>query len=114
MLKHPCIGASIIKDIPFLDKARELVLHHHERFDGNGYPDKLASQQIPIGARLISVADTFDTITTTRSYRAALTRKQAIDELLRFSGTQFCPTAVNAFIAGLQSNSNDLSLQKRG
>jgi HD-GYP domain-containing protein (c-di-GMP phosphodiesterase class II) len=112
MYTHPRVGANIIKDIPFLDKARDLVLHHHERFDGHGYPDKLASQQISIGARLISVADTFDTMTTTRSYRAALTREQAIDELLKFSGTQFCPTAVNAFISGLYTNGTDLLVQK--
>jgi HD-GYP domain-containing protein (c-di-GMP phosphodiesterase class II) len=101
MIQHPVIGANIIKGIPFLDKAWEFVLHHHERYDGQGYPDRIASHQTPIGNRLISVADTFDSMTTNRAYRAALTREQAVFELLRYSGTQFCPIAVNAFISAL-------------
>jgi HD-GYP domain-containing protein (c-di-GMP phosphodiesterase class II) len=112
MMQHPVIGASIIKDIPFLDKARELVLHHHERFDGKGYPDRLSYQQIPLGARLIAVADTFDTMTTNRAYRSALTRDQAIDELLKYSGTQFCPEAVKAFISGFNLRNQDSLSQK--
>jgi HD-GYP domain-containing protein (c-di-GMP phosphodiesterase class II) len=104
MIQHPVIGANIIKGIPFLDKAWEFVLHHHERYDGQGYPDRIASHQTPIGNRLISVADTFDSMTTNRAYRAALTREQAVSELLRYSGTQFCPVAVNAFISALNSN----------
>jgi HD-GYP domain-containing protein (c-di-GMP phosphodiesterase class II) len=110
MSQHPVIGANIIKDMPFLAKAREFVLHHHERFDGQGYPDKIASHQTPIGTRLISVADGFDSMTTNRSYRSALTREQATFELLRCSGTQFCPIAVKAFISALNSN-NDVPPQ---
>jgi HD-GYP domain-containing protein (c-di-GMP phosphodiesterase class II) len=112
MMQHPVIGANIIKDIPFLDEARDLVLHHHERFDGKGYPDNLLSQQIPMGARLIAVADTFDTMTTNRAYRDALTKDQAINELLKYSGTQFCPEAVRAFISGFNLRYQDSISQK--
>jgi HD-GYP domain-containing protein (c-di-GMP phosphodiesterase class II) len=97
--EHPVIGANIIADIPFLSRARRLVLHHHERYDGMGYPDGLAGEDIPLAARLLAVADTFDSITTDRPYRAAPGKQHAIDELRRCSGTQFCPIAVDSFIA---------------
>jgi HD-GYP domain-containing protein (c-di-GMP phosphodiesterase class II) len=101
--QHPSIGANIIKDIPFLEKARELVLYHHERYDGKGYPAGLANDCIPLGARLIAVADTFDSMTTSRSYRAALRAEQAEKELLRCSGSQFCPVAVREFLNGMKN-----------
>lgn len=102
ILRHPRIGANILKDIPFLEKARTLILHHHERYDGAGYPDGLKGENIPIGARLLAVADAFDTMTTDRSYRAASGVDCAIEELYRCSGTQFCPVAVEACISGLK------------
>lgn len=98
--QHPRIGSNILKDIPFLEKARILVLHHHERYDGGGYPDGIKGEDIPIGARLLAIADAFDTMTTGRSYRAALSVDYAIRELTRCSGTQFCPFAVEAFGSG--------------
>ena len=101
--KHPVIGANMLKGIPFLEKARKLVLRHHERWDGKGYPDGLKGEAIPMGARLLAVADAFDSITTDRPYHAALTISFAIDELHRFSGTQFCPVAVEAFINGFRN-----------
>jgi len=97
--EHPVIGADIIADIPFLSRARTLVLHHHERYDGMGYPDGLTGEDIPLGARLLAVADTFDSITTDRPYRAALGMHHAIHELQRCSATQFCPVAVDSFIS---------------
>lgn len=102
MRTHPVIGANMIKEIPFLEKASRLVLHHHERYDGKGYPDGLKGEDIPIGARLIAVADAFDTMTTDRSYQAVLSADYAISELYTFSGAQFCPIAVEAFISGFQ------------
>ncbi len=99
MRQHPSIGANIIKEIPFLKEARKLVLHHHERYDGTGYPEGLTETEIPLGACLLAVADTFDTMTTDRSYRAALSIEYALDELHRCSGTQFCPSVVEAFIS---------------
>ncbi len=97
--EHPVIGANIIRDIPFFNAVWTLVRHHHERYDGLGYPDGVEGEAIPICARLLAVADTFDSITTDRPYRAALGRQHAIEELRRCSGTQFCPTAVDAFVS---------------
>ena len=97
---HPLIGANMLKEISFLEKAREFILHHHERHDGKGYPDGLKGQAIPMGARLLAVADAFDAMTTERAYRASLSIDYAISELYRFSGKQFCPVAVDAFISG--------------
>ncbi len=96
---HPIIGASITKDIPFLEKSRKLLLHHHEKYDGTGYPDGLHGEDIPLGARLLAVVDSFDSMTSDRSYRTALSTEHAIEELQRCSGKQFCPVAVNAFIS---------------
>jgi len=103
MRQHPEIGAKILEDIPFLEEARELVLYHHERYDGKGYPEGLAGKDIPMGARLIAIADAFDTMTTDRAYRPVLGIDYAISELYRCSGTQFCPVAVEAFISGLKT-----------
>jgi len=103
--KHPTIGANVLKGIPFLEKARGFILHHHERYDGKGYPGGLKGEEIPMGARLIAVADAFDTMTTNRSYRAALGTKNAFIDLRRCAGSQFCPVAVKAFCSGfIQSN----------
>jgi HD-GYP domain-containing protein (c-di-GMP phosphodiesterase class II) len=107
--QHPLIGAKIIEGVPFLQEARNLIRHHHEKCDGTGYPDGLKGDEIPMGARLIAVADTFDTITTNRAYRAAQSIDNALDELHRYSGTQFCPVAVKAFVSGFKMNINNLS-----
>jgi HD-GYP domain-containing protein (c-di-GMP phosphodiesterase class II) len=102
MFRHPQIGTDILEGIPFLEEARTLILHHHERYDGSGYPVGLKQNEIPIGAKLIAVADAFDTMTTERAYRASLSVDYAINELHRCSGTQFCPIAVNAIVSGLK------------
>jgi len=107
--RHPVIGANMLKEMPFLEKARKLVLYHHEWHDGSGYPDGLKGEDIPVGARLIAVADAFDTMTTERSYRAAFGEGYAISELYRCSGTQFCPAAVEAFVSGFRMNAKRLS-----
>ena len=109
MRRHPQIGSDILKDIPFLEKARTLILHHHERYDGNGYPGGMKREDIPIGARLLSIADAFDTMTTDRSYRTALSVDHAIEELYRYSGTQFCPVAVDAFVSRYNGYANKSS-----
>jgi len=102
--EHPIIGANLLRGIPFLEKASELVLCHHEKFNGEGYPGGLKGKEIPLGSRLIAVADAFDTMTTDRSYRAAMTVEHAVKELRNCSGSQFCPGAVKAFISGLRLN----------
>ncbi len=100
MHKHPVIGCNMLQQIPFLEKASKLVLHHHERYDGNGYPDGLKGDTTPFGARLIAVADAFDTMTTYHLYRVACNVDYALEKLRRSSGTQFCPAAVQAFVSG--------------
>ena len=99
MRGHPVTGANIMKEISFLEKASELVLHHHERYDGTGYPVGLSGEEIPMGARIIAVADAFDTMTTDRAYRPALTVDYTVSEMYGCAGTQFCPVAVDAFVS---------------
>jgi putative nucleotidyltransferase with HDIG domain len=102
MRSHPIIGANMLKDIPFLGKACVFIRHHHERFDGQGYPDGLKGREIPLGARILTVADVFDTMTKDRAYHAAQSVGYAMSELYQFSGSQFCPTVVEAFVNGFQ------------
>ena len=99
-------GANLLKKIPFLEKASRIVLYHHEKYDGSGYPDGLNGEEIPLLARIISIADAFDTMTTSRSYRSAMDVDYAIDQLKGCAGTQFCPVAVDAFISGFHTNIN--------
>jgi len=99
--KHPKRGADILGVIPSMEKAREIVLHHHERYDGKGYPEGLKGNDIPIGARLVAVADAFDTMTTDHSYRRALSAAEAMHELIEGECTQFCPVATKALIDAL-------------
>jgi putative methionine-R-sulfoxide reductase with GAF domain len=102
--EHPMRGYELLRGIPFLKEASEFVLYHHERFDGEGYPVGIKGENIPIEARLIAVADAFDTMTTDRSYRSALSIEEAVSRLVRCSGTQFCPKAVEAIVSSLPTN----------
>jgi diguanylate cyclase (GGDEF)-like protein/putative nucleotidyltransferase with HDIG domain len=96
MRRHPEEGARIIEGLGFLADAVPAIRHHHERYDGDGYPDGLRGEEIPLGARIIHVADALDTMLTSRIYRTALSEQDAMDELQRGSGTQFCPRCVRA------------------
>jgi putative nucleotidyltransferase with HDIG domain len=98
--KHSVVGYNLLKGIPFLKEASSLILCHHERYDGKGYPQGLSGEAIPIGARLIAVADAFDTMTTKHAYRPAISVKSAFTELHKFARSQFCPVAVEAFCTG--------------
>ena len=98
MRRHPKIGFDVIKDISFLSGAAEIVFNHHERFDGKGYPQGLAADEVPLGARIFSLADTFDAMTSDRPYRAAQTPEASREEIIRCSGTQFDPRCVQAFL----------------
>ena len=98
--KHTIVGYEILKDIPFLKEAALLILYHHEKYDGSGYPQGLHGNAIPIGARLIAVVDAFDNMTTNHSYRKAMAPKETFAELSKFAGDQFCPVAVKAFNTG--------------
>jgi len=97
---HPALGAEILHGVTMLQGAGiEVVRHHHERWDGAGYPDRLAREDIPLGARIFAVADTLDAMTTDRPYRAALGWDDAVEEILAQSGRQFDPEVVQAFVA---------------
>lgn len=96
--KHPAIGAKILRPVDFLADKIPGVLHHHEYYDGRGYPDHLTGENIPLDGRIICVADAFDAMTTNRPYRKGLTVKTAIGELQKFSGKQFDPVCVEAFL----------------
>jgi putative two-component system response regulator len=96
MRKHPEVGARMIRDIPYLAIAVPIVLYHHERWDGKGYPEGLQGDSIPASARLLSVADAFDAMTSDRPYRDALSSTDAYQEILDGSGRQFDPGMVDA------------------
>ncbi|HEX3722493.1 MAG TPA: diguanylate cyclase, partial [Nitrolancea sp.] len=98
IMEHAALGAKIISENSSLMPLAPLVRHHHEWFNGNGYPDGLVGLDIPLGAAIISVADTYDTMTTDRPYRAAPGNEKALAELARCSGTQFRPDVVAAFL----------------
>jgi hypothetical protein len=102
MRAHPEIGARIVSDLDFLRGARDVVLHHHERFDGTGYPEGLAGDAIPLEARIAKVADAFDAMMSDRPYRSSLGLEKALDELIRGRGTEFDPRVVDAFLKLLE------------
>ena len=99
MSRHPVIGYEILRDIDFLGDAKLVVRHHHERWDGAGYPDGLGHDEIPLPARVFAVADTLDALTTDRPYRPASDFAAARTEIRAVSGTQFDPDVVAAFEA---------------
>jgi putative nucleotidyltransferase with HDIG domain len=98
MKRHPAYGARILAGIPFLSGATEIVRHHHEHYDGSGYPDGLAGEEIPIGARIFAVADAVDAMTSDRPYRKAMSLADARTEIERCSGAQFDPAIASAFL----------------
>jgi HD-GYP domain-containing protein (c-di-GMP phosphodiesterase class II) len=95
--RHPVIGSEILRDIDFLGEGKLVVRHHHERWDGQGYPDGLAGDAIPLAARVFAVADALDALTTDRPYRPASSFADARREVLRGGGTQFDPLVVAAY-----------------
>ncbi len=99
MKKHPLIGFKIVETIDFLGPARDIVLYHHERWDGRGYPFGLKEEEIPLGARIFAFADTLDAITSDRPYRKALGFDYAIQEIARNKGKQFDPYITDVFLS---------------
>lgn len=97
--RHPEIGYRILRSVNDMLEISDMILSHHERWDGNGYPKGLSGEEIPLEARIISIADAYDAITSDRTYRKSNTKDEAIKELLRCSGTQFDPNLVAPFIA---------------
>ena len=94
---HPAAGAEMLKDIPYLAAAIPAIRHHHERWDGHGYPDNLAAEDIPIMARIVAVADSFDAMTSTRTYQNKHSLEQAANDILHKAGTNYDPVVVEAF-----------------
>lgn len=104
---HPALGDSIIEPVEFLQAPRPIILHHHERYDGKGYPAGLKGEEIPLAARILSVADAFEAMRSDRPYRRALPLEEARKELLRNSGTQFDPAVVEKFLEILERYGGD-------
>jgi len=101
MKQHAEIGSNLLHDVPYLAAAIPIIRHHHERWDGEGYPDGLAGEDIPLGARIVAVADAYDAMTTERVYHNEDTPEQAFDEIRAGSGAYYDPAVVAAFLAAL-------------
>jgi HD-GYP domain-containing protein (c-di-GMP phosphodiesterase class II) len=104
------VGARILRSVPFLAPHIPIVELHHERPDGRGYPLGLAADDIPLAARIVHVADAFDAMTTARAYRQGRPAGDAVRELWRFAGTQFCPIVVAALERQLERRALDHAL----
>jgi putative nucleotidyltransferase with HDIG domain len=102
MMQHAEYGAAILSSAPSLRQYIPAVRHHHERFDGTGYPDGLGGDCIPLHASIIAIADAFDAMTSDRPYRDALPAERALEELLAFSGSQFHPKLVDVFVEAMR------------
>jgi HD-GYP domain-containing protein (c-di-GMP phosphodiesterase class II) len=98
MKKHPEYGWAVLRQVPGMDRASLLILHHHESFDGRGYPGGLKAEEIPVGSRIVSVIDSFDAMVSNRPYRNGLPFEEAERRLLQCSGTQFDPDVVKIFL----------------
>ncbi|HEY7727707.1 MAG TPA: HD domain-containing phosphohydrolase, partial [Candidatus Eisenbacteria bacterium] len=97
VVRHPIRSVETLKPIEFEEQVTEIILAHHERLDGRGYPRGLKGEQIPLGARIIAVLDAYVSMTTGRPYRAAMSHDDAVAELRRCAGTQFDPKVVDVF-----------------
>lgn len=103
--KHPEWGWMAVRNVNGFQAAALLILHHHERLDGDGYPGRLTGTEIPLGSRIIAVADSYDALTTDRPYRAARTQDEAVAELVRHQDSQFDRQVVQAFCAFIERRS---------
>ena len=106
---HTVVGERILASAPAMVPVARLVRASHERWDGDGYPDRLKGEEIPLGSRIIAVCDAFDAMVTDRPYRAGMPREAAEAELRRCSGTQFDPAVVSAFLATVQADERVLA-----
>ncbi|MBP6964595.1 MAG: HD-GYP domain-containing protein [Armatimonadetes bacterium] len=114
MRLHSTIAIRMLEQVNGLEDALPMIKHHHERFDGKGYPDGLAGHEIPLGARIIAVAETFDILVSDVPWREALPLNSAVQEVRDNSGTQFDPIIVDAFLTALNANAIPISGQAAG
>src|SRR5207237_1511114 len=98
--KHPLLGATILKQVPKMEGVAQVILQHHERFDGQGYPEGRLGDETHALAQILAVADAYEAMTSRRPHRPALSREQAIAELRKGAGSQFAPQIVDAFVRG--------------
>jgi diguanylate cyclase (GGDEF)-like protein len=108
MKTHVIFGGRLLEPLAPLERIRQMVMHHHEFFDGSGYPDALAGRNIPLGARIITIADSYDTITSDRSYKKGRTAAEALAEVERCANTQFDPELVAAFVRAMRQLPNPI------
>ncbi len=102
--RHPVYGAQILSDLAFIRKGIPIILSHHERVDGTGYPQRLKKHRLPLEVRIISIADAFDAMTSDRPYRKALPLPEVVKEFKRCSGSQFDPQVVRVFLCLLEES----------
>jgi diguanylate cyclase (GGDEF)-like protein len=100
---HPRLGTNIVSNIPQLVRCADSILHHHERWDGGGYPEGLKGDQIPVESRILAIADSFEAMSSARPYRPALSREEVVEELRKGAGTQFDPNLVEVFIGIIEA-----------
>ena len=98
MRSHPLTGYEMLKGIPFLAPSLDVILHHHEKFDGTGYPSGFSGKSIPLAARIFAIADTYDAMTNDRPYRKAFSPEKATNEIFLCANSQFDPEIVDAFL----------------
>ena len=103
MARHPELGAGIIEQAPDMSEAANMIRHHHERYDGTGYPSKFVGKAIPLGSRIVAIADVYEALTHHRSYASIFSHEEAIVELMTQSGKQFDPDVLEVAIKVLSS-----------
>jgi putative nucleotidyltransferase with HDIG domain len=109
--EHPAKGAHIVESFPIFGVGHDIIKYHHERYDGKGYPEQLVGEHIPLGARIIAVADAYDAMTSDRPYRAALSREVALQQIIEGRGNQFDPAVVDAFLTVMGAAPQILALE---
>jgi len=112
MKKHSYYGYELLKDIDMLNDDLEIILHHHEFYNGNGYPDGIEGEDIPLGARILNICDSFDVMTTGRSYKKALNKEETIEELKNCSKKQFDPELVDAMVKLIENGTFESSFEQ--